>query len=49
MEDFDIAFPFECVARANAVLGTVTLAKKYLLKAEEAGQNISHSEGQKIF
>lgn len=49
MEDFDIAFAYECVARANAVAGNLEAARDYLGKAEAAGGSIRDDEDRDIF
>lgn len=49
MQDFDIAFAYECVARANAIAGNRQVAKKYIELAEQAGQDIKDSEDRKVF
>jgi hypothetical protein len=49
MEDFDLAFAYECVARANAIAGNHEQALKYMQFAEEAGQKIKGEEDKKIF
>ena len=49
MEDFDWAFAYECIARANAIAGNRDKALKYIALAEGAGQAISDEESKKIF
>ncbi len=49
MQDFDIAFAYECVARANAIAGNRQVAKKYIGLAEQAGQDIKDSDDHKVF
>jgi hypothetical protein len=49
MEDFDRAYAFEAMARANAVAGNRAEASRYLTLADEAGQAITDSEGKKFF
>jgi hypothetical protein len=49
MEDFDIAFAYECVARANALSGNDKTARSFLAKAVEAGSKISDDEDREIF
>jgi hypothetical protein len=49
MEDFDLAFAYECVARANAVAGDRTEALKYAALAQKAGEAIKKEEDRKIF
>ncbi|GHV38608.1 hypothetical protein FACS189490_00800 [Clostridia bacterium] len=46
--DFDLAFGYEAVARAHAVLGDLTQANAYKQKALTASENIS-DEKQKEF
>jgi tetratricopeptide (TPR) repeat protein len=49
MEDFDIAYAYEGMARANALSGNREVAKKYLELAESAGDEISNAESKNIF
>lgn len=49
MEDFDLAFAYECVARANAVVGNQEEAIKYIQLAEKAGDNIKDEGDRRIF
>ena len=49
MEDFDRAYAFEALARANAVAGNQAEASRYLKLADEAGQAIADSESKKFF
>lgn len=49
MSDFDVAYAYEGMARANAVAGNKDEALKYLKLAEEAGQSIANDEDRKIF
>lgn len=49
MEDFDIAFAHECVARANAVAGNLDVARDYLSKAEASGARIRDADDRKVF
>jgi len=49
MEDFDPAFAYECVARANAVAGQRDEALRYLRLAEQAGERISNEEDRQLF
>jgi hypothetical protein len=49
MEDFDWAFAYECVARANGVAGKRDEALKYIALADEAGKVIKDEEDKKIF
>lgn len=49
MEDFDIAFANEALARANALQGNPTEARRYHAEASRLGQQISDPEDQQIF
>jgi tetratricopeptide (TPR) repeat protein len=49
MEDFDIAYAYEGMARANALSGNREAAEKFLGLAESAGEEISDAESKKIF
>jgi hypothetical protein len=49
MEDFDIAFAYECVARANALSGNDKIARTFLARAVEAGSQIADDEDREIF
>jgi len=49
MRDFDRAFAFESVARANAIAGNKDQALKYFRLAEKAGSAISDDEDREIF
>jgi hypothetical protein len=49
MEDFDWAFAYECVARANAVAGNRDEALQYVQLAQKAGGAIKDEEDKKIF
>ena len=49
MEDFDLAFAYECVARAHAVAGNREDARDNLKWACEAGRKISDKEDLEIF
>jgi hypothetical protein len=49
MEDFDIAFACEAVARAHAVNGDKAGAKKYIEMAKNAGEAIKGKEDRDIF
>jgi len=49
MQDFDWAFAYECVARANAIAGNRDEALTYIARAEEAGQAIADKGDQKVF
>jgi hypothetical protein len=49
MQDFDIAYAFEGIARAQAMLGDQRLAKEFLVLAEQAGDAIANAEDKSIF
>jgi hypothetical protein len=49
MEDFDWAYAYEGVARANAVAGNQEKALKYIALAEKAGEAIAEDESKKFF
>jgi hypothetical protein len=49
MEDFDIAYAYLAMARANAILGNQPDAQKYLTLAEVAGETIADQEDRLIF
>jgi hypothetical protein len=49
MQDFDIAYAFEGMARAQALLGDHHIAKEFLLLAEQAGNAIADEEDKSIF
>jgi len=49
MQDFDIAFSYEALARAHAVSGNKKETLHFLHLAEEAGNLIHDSEDRKIF
>lgn len=49
MADFDWAFAYEAVARANAVIGNRDKALEYIALAEKAGQAIADQESKEIF
>ena len=49
MADFDVAFAYECVARANATAGKRDEALKYARLAEKAGQAILDEADRQIF
>lgn len=49
IEDFDLAFAYEGVARANAIAGNREIALKYIQLAERAGQKIEDEDNRKIF
>jgi len=49
MQDFDWAYAYEGVARANALAGRTEEALKYIQLAHEKGQAIANSENKSIF
>ena len=49
MEDFDFAFAYEAIARAYAVNGDKTEAKRFFQMAQKAGEAIKEKEDQDIF
>jgi hypothetical protein len=49
MADFDVAFAYESVARANAIAGNRDEALKFARLAEQAGQAIMDEEDRRIF
>lgn len=49
LEDFDKAYAYECIARANAVAGNIEEAKKLKALAEEAGEAIADEESKTYF
>lgn len=49
MEDFDIAYAHEGMARANALSGNREVAEKHLGLAESSGESISNEQSKKIF
>lgn len=49
MEDFDSAFAYECVARANAIAGKRDEAIKHIERAQKAGEAIKEAEDRKVF
>jgi len=49
MQDFDIAFAYEAMARANAVAGETSQSNKFIKLAEKAGQAILDAEDRKVF
>ncbi len=49
MQDYDQAFAYECVARANAIAGNRQVAQKYIELAEEAEEEIKGDEDRKVF
>ncbi len=49
MEDFDIAYAYEGMARASALAGITETAKKYLELAKSAGEAIADAEDKEWF
>lgn len=49
MKDFDRAYAYEGVARANALAGDRDEALKYIHRADETGRGISNDEDKSIF
>jgi hypothetical protein len=49
MEDFDRAYAYEAIARANAISGKREGALHYIGLAEKAGQAIANDENRAIF
>ena len=49
MQDFDIAYAFEGMARAQAMLGDHRIAKEFLVLAQQAGDAIANEEDKSIF
>jgi hypothetical protein len=49
MEDFDWAYAYEGVARANALAGNRDESLKYLQQAESSGRTISEDEDRRQF
>lgn len=49
MEDFDLAYAHEALARANAAAGNRAQAEEYLALAQAAGQKIADEESKKYF
>ena len=49
LKDFDLAYSYEALARANAALGNKKECAKWLEKAQEAGALISDEEDKKYF
>jgi hypothetical protein len=47
--DFDIAFAYEAMARAYAVVGEKLESEKYLTSAKEAGEKIKGKEDREYF
>lgn len=49
MKDFDIAYAFEGLARAHAMIGDHKMAEEFLTLAEQAGSAIVNEEDKSIF
>lgn len=49
MQDFDIAYAFEGMARAQALLGDHKMAEEFLVLAQQAGNAIANEEDRSIF
>lgn len=49
MQDFDLAFSWECIARAHALAGHMDEAPKLRLRAAEFGKLIKDDQDRKIF
>ena len=49
LKDFDLAYSYEALARANAALGNKKECAKWLAKAKEAGALIRGEEDKKYF
>lgn len=49
MQDFDVAYAYEAVARASAVAGDRETAGRYLALAQEAGATIDDERSKTIF
>jgi len=49
LEDFDLAYSYEALARAYAVSGDTPNFKKFLKLAQKAGERIKETENKKLF
>jgi hypothetical protein len=49
MQDFDLAYAFEGLARAHAMVGDHKIAEEFLVLAEQAGEAIADEEDKSIF
>jgi len=49
MKDFDLAYAYECLARAHALHGDLDEAATHYRRARELGDQIKGSEDKKIF
>jgi hypothetical protein len=47
--DFDLAFAYECMARAYAVAGEKSECDKYIKLAKDAGEKIENKEDKNLF
>lgn len=47
--DFDLAYAYEAIARANAAAGNEEEGKNFMRLADEAGKNIQKEDDKKIF
>jgi len=48
-DDFDLAYAYEAMARANASLKNKEECQKWYKKAEDAGNKIKEKEDKKLF
>jgi hypothetical protein len=49
MQDFDVAFAYEGVARALALAGDSDESARYFALAEQAGEAIADTEDRELF
>ena len=49
MQDFDIAYAYEAMARANALAGNIESARNYYEMSSKAGEGLSNPEDKDIF
>ncbi|MGD8402410.1 MAG: hypothetical protein PVJ21_02035 [Anaerolineales bacterium] len=49
LSDFDFAYAYECIARAQALAGNQAEAQKYVEMADKAGAAIKDGEDREIF
>jgi hypothetical protein len=49
LSDFDFAFAYECMARAQALAGNLDEAQKHVALAQKAGDAIKDEEDRQIF
>jgi hypothetical protein len=47
--DFDIAFAYEAMARANSIAGNLSESQRYSQLAKEAGEKIEDKDNKKYF